>query len=243
MGLFLFIVILFSLIIVFHITTKKFLNPYKLIMVFGKKGSGKTALMAKIAVQNLKRKKVVFSNIHIPGTYLFNDSDIGRYEFPEKAIILLDEAGMTYDNREYKSFKPEVRDWFKLQRHYKNTVYLFSQTFDIDKKLRDLTDEMYLIEKRLRVFSYAKRINKRIVLNKSTADSPSKIDEDMIFDSFLLFLFGSRRFTFIPRYVKYFDSFTRPPMNKKEYEYTPPLKMPKIKKANLFASLKDRFKK
>ena len=58
---------------------------------------------------------------------------------------------MIWDNRHFKDFKPEVRDWFKLQRHYRVKVYLFSQTFDIDKKLRDLTDDMFLIEKKFRI--------------------------------------------------------------------------------------------
>lgn len=206
---------------VYHFSTKKFLNPYKLTMIFGKKGCGKTTLLTKLALKYNKLNIPVFCTEKIPGTYLINPADVGYVELPENSVLLMDEVGMIYDNRQFKNFKNEVRDWFKLQRHRKVRVYLFSQTFDIDKKLRDLTDEMYLVEKKFRVFSYSKRILKRTVLNKSTAESPSKLDEDLVFDSFLLFWCGSRKLTFIPFYARYFDSFSCEKLLYKDFEYTP----------------------
>ena len=219
----LFLTILFGFItlaLIYHQLTKKYLNPYKLIMVFGKKGTGKSTLLTKLALSYYMQGRKVFSTETIPGTYKIDYKDIGYKMFPPDSVILIDEVGMIWDNRNFKSFDTRVRDWFKLQRHYHCTVYLFSQTFDIDKKLRDLTDEMYLVEKKFRVFSYAKRILKRQVLNKSTAESPAKIDEDLEFDSLLLFWCGSRRLTFIPKYAKYFDSFTCPPLEEAEWEFT-----------------------
>ena len=47
-------------------------NPYKLIMVFGKKGSGKTTLIAKLTYKYLKKGRPVYSTVPIPGAYLFN---------------------------------------------------------------------------------------------------------------------------------------------------------------------------
>ena len=49
-----FFVIFFVLIIfclVFHRLTRSFLNPYKLVFVFGKKGSGKSTLIQKLSNQ------------------------------------------------------------------------------------------------------------------------------------------------------------------------------------------------
>lgn len=217
--------ILLIVMVVYHYSTKKFLNPYKLTMIFGKKGCGKTTLLTKLALQYNKKNIPVFCTEKIPGTYLITPEDVGYVELPENSVLLMDEVGMCYDNRQFKNFKTEVRDWFKLQRHRKVRVYLFSQTFDIDKKLRDLTDEMYLVEKKFRVFSYSKRILKRTVLNKSTAESPSKLDEDLVFDSVLLFWCGSRKLTFIPFYAKYFDSFSCDKLLEKDFPYTP---MPEI---------------
>ena len=165
--------------------------------------------------------------------------DIGYTEFPPNSCILIDEVGMIWDNRHFKNFDTNVRDWFKLQRHRKCRVFLFSQTFDVDKKIRDLTDEMYLVEKKFRVFSYSKRILKRTVLNKSTADSPSRLDEDLEFDSLLLFWCGSRKFTFIPKYIKYFDSFEAPRLKDREFDMVP-IKIP-VKQRNVFQDLSRFF--
>ena len=41
------------LFITFHVIVYR--NPYKLYMVFGKKGSGKTTLMTKLAIQYQKK--------------------------------------------------------------------------------------------------------------------------------------------------------------------------------------------
>lgn len=205
----------------YHFATVKYLNPYKLTMIFGKKGSGKSTLLTKLALQYQEKNIPVFSTEDIPGCYLITYEDIGYTEFPQNSVILIDEVGMIWDNRHFKNFDTKVRDWFKLQRHRKIRVFLFSQTFDVDKKIRDLTDEMYLVEKKFRVFSYSKRILKRTVLNKSSAESPSKLDEDLVFDSLLLFWAGSRKFTFIPKYTKYFNSFECEPLTEREFEQCP----------------------
>ena len=188
----LFVVFPFSFF-VFHFLTRKYLNPYKLIFIFGKKGSGKSTLLAKYAYQYRHNGWSVYSTEPIPGTYKINYEDIGYKQFPEHSCIIVDEVGMIWDNRNFKNFKPEVRDFFKLQRHYKCCLILASQTFDVDKKIRDLADEMYLVKKSFRVFSYAKRILRQTVLVKSTAEAPAKIDEDLVFDSLLLFWAGSRK--------------------------------------------------
>ena len=237
MSFFLFCVFVAFSIAIFHFATRKYVNPYKLTMIFGKKGSGKSTLLTKLALQYQKQGIPVFSTEEIPGCYLISAEEIGYVELPSNSVLLVDEVGMIWDNRNFKTFKPEVRDWFKLQRHRKIRVYLFSQTFDIDKKIRDLTDEMYLVEKKLRVFSYAKRILKRTVLNKSSAEAPSKIDEDLVFDSLLLFWCGSRRFTFIPKYAKYYDSFEAERLLEREFEQVP-LRCPVKKKTSLRAIFK-----
>lgn len=201
--------------ITFHLLTRSYLNPYKLYMVFGKKGSGKTTLLVRLAVKFSNKGWHVYSteDIAVPGVRKFDVNMIGRKTFDFHSIILIDEVGMIWDNRNFKSFAEEVRDWFKLQRHYKCKVYLFSQSFDIDKKLRDLTDGLYLCSTKLRVFSWAKRIHRSITLTKSEADKESRISEDLEFDSIFSWPFGGRILTWIPRYAKYFDSHVVPSMD------------------------------
>lgn len=229
--------------------TSKYVNPYKLIMIFGKKGSGKSTTLAKYAIQHVKKGWTVYSTERIPYTYYirpeligsvmlvdynykkFNPDDysgiikylkiLKEWLFPSlpKILLLIDEVGMIWDNRQFKNFRPEVRDWFKLQRHYHTKVVMFSQTFDVDKKLRDLTDSMYLQRNCLRVFTLGKKIRKFISINNSSDDG-GKLDEYFEFEPGWLFFTGTRTFTFIPRWAKYFNSFEAPELQHIEYEQT-----------------------
>lgn len=204
-----YLLIFFIIIIVFHLSTKKYINPYKCIGIFGKKGSGKTTLLTKLALQHLKQGWSVYSTIDIPGCITFNVEEIGFYTFPQKSLILIDEIGMIFDNRNFKNFKTEWRDWFKYQRQYKCKVYWFSQVYnDLDLKIRVLTDELWLARPFLRVFSIRRRINKSFGI-KETSDGMSTIDESFKYDSIL---FGGLKFTFIPRYVPFFKSYNPKPL-------------------------------
>lgn len=211
----------------FHYLTLRYLNPYKLTMVFGKKGSGKSTLMVRMAYEYLSKGWTVFCTEKLDGCVHIDYNDIGFKNIPPYSLLLVDEVGMIWDNRNYKSFKPEVRDWFKLQRHYKVKVVLFSQTFDIDKKLRDLTDEMFLCCNVLRVFSWAKRITRRVVLVQPGPDTPARIDEELAYDPIIFWPFGSRILTFIPKWAPYFDSHNCPELPYHEWQTEPELKIPK----------------
>lgn len=197
---FLFLVVFY---LVFDRLTRNYLNPYKLIFIFGKKGSGKTTTLTKIALDNIRKGYKVYSTIEIPGTYLFDIRELGLKTFDPYSVVLCDEIGMVWDARDFSKFPKYVRDFFKYQRQYKLKVYLFSQTFDVDKKIRDLTDEMYLLTNVARVFSVRRRILKKICI-KDAADGTSSLSEDYKFDSIL---FGGIKLTFIPRYVQFFKTY------------------------------------
>lgn len=197
------------LILVWHFLTKKYINPYKLYMVVGKKGSGKSTMLTRLAYEHIRDGWTVYTTEGLPGTYKIDYTDIGKYNLPAGSCLLVDEVGMVWDNRKYKDFPDHLRDWFKYQRHEGVKVYLFSQTFDVDKKIRDLTDNMYLVSNKLRVFAYAKRIIKVPDLIKPSAEGPARLDDVLKFDSLLWFWCGSRMLTFIPRYAKLFNSHER----------------------------------
>lgn len=205
----------------FHFSTRKYLNPYKLIFIFAKKGQGKSTLLTKMAIHHLRRGWEVFSTEPIPGCHLIAPEDIGYFEFPPHSLIVIDEIGMIWDNRNFKNFKPEVRDWFKLQRHRKCKVICASQSFDVDKKIRDLADDMFLLQKKFRVFSYGKRILKILDITEATGDSESRIVDNLKFDSILWFWAGSRTLTFIPAWTKYFNTFAAPELGHKDFPVTP----------------------
>lgn len=205
----------------------RYSNRYRLTMIFGKKGSGKSTTLCKLAFKYLKKGWTVYCTEPIPGTLRFDVKELGKKHFKEHSAILIDEVGMIWDNRDFKSFEKHVRNWFKYQRHAKCRVYLFSQTFDIDKKLRDLTDEMYMMVNVLGVLSYGKRIKRKLVVVHPTGEAESRIADDLVISPFFLAPFGARMFVWIPKYARYFDSFDMwemPPMDADLIEF--PADMP-----------------
>ena len=204
--------VFFAFLIVFHLlwyfTTLNYLNPYKLYLVFGKKGSGKSTYLVKLARKHLKKGWIVYTNMEelfMPGVRHFEIKHLGDFVPEAHSLLLLDEVGMIWDNRDYKTFKPQVRDFFKLQRHYHVKVYMASQTFDVDKKLRDLCDGMYLHSNFARVFTLGKRITRKVVITESTSEAESRISEDL-----KICPFWEWTLTYIPRWAKFFDSHAIP---------------------------------
>ena len=142
---------------------------------FGVPGSGKTTIAAWLAKISLKKRNNVYSNVSILGAYEIDKSDIGKYKI-EDGLLLLDECGSDFNNRNYKAMTPEQIEWFKKHRHYGVDVVCFSQYWnDIDIILRNLSTNLYLIKPSIiPFFIKRKRIGKRISIDK---ESKQIIDE------------------------------------------------------------------
>lgn len=198
------------LLFLVSLITRRWQNKWKLYLVFGKKGSGKSTYLVKLAFKYLKKGYNVYTNMSdmmLPGVRLFDINLLGDFVPEKNSLLLVDEVGMIWDNRNFKNFKPSVRDFFKLQRHHKVIVYLASQTFDIDKKLRDLTDGMILNINLLNVFSLGKTIRRSVTLTESTSEAESRIAENLKFCAI-----WNWKLTYIPKWSKYFNSFVVPEM-------------------------------
>lgn len=214
-------------VLVWHLLTKKFINPYKTTMIIGKKGSGKTSTMTRLIYEHLRKGWNVYCTDKYPGTFLIDYADIGKIHLEPNSVLFVDEVGMIWDNRKFKDFPDYLRNFFKLARHYKIKIYLFSQTFDVDKKIRDLTDNMYLITNVARVFAYGKRILKVPDLVKPSAEGPARLDDVLKFDSFIWFWCGSRILTYIPKYAGLFDSYAAPVLDVGNAEFQSVDKIPR----------------
>lgn len=210
-------------LVVFHFATRNFLNPFKLIIVFGGKGAGKSTLLTKWGMKYKKRGWTVFYDKPVPGFFLHDPYELGKYEFPEYSVVMVDEAGIIWHKRNFKKFAKETLEWYKLQRKRKLIVILGSQKFDVDSVIRELTDSMYLVKNYFRIFSYGKRILSfpDLVEADGSEKSESRLVDQLKFDTFLLCFFGSRTLTYIPHWTPYFNSFDAPPLQEKEYEYVP----------------------
>lgn len=215
-------IITFFVLIFLVKKSRQFHNPFKLIMIIGKKGAGKSTSICALANKYNNKGWTVYSTEDTPGTFKVDPSMIGYTEFKPNSVLFIDEIGLIWHSREFKSFAKEVREWFKLQRHRKLIVYCFSQAFDIDKGLRDLCDEIWLIKCYFNIFSVRKKIIKNLDVadrkdQSSDAASGGFIDELKIVPWIVP---GSRRFVYIPKYAGYFNSYEARKLNVVEYPYT-----------------------
>jgi len=80
LGLFKFSLFLILFIFIFLLVTDRYANHYKLYMIFGKKGAGKSTTLAKLARQHIKRGWTVYSTEHIDGVYYIPPEMIGFVE-------------------------------------------------------------------------------------------------------------------------------------------------------------------
>lgn len=177
---------------------------------FGAPGSGKTTHAASVVYKNLKKGWPTFANFEVKGAYRVDvATDIGKYEISHCDLII-DEAGIDYNNRNYKAMPKHQIEWFKLYRHYRvRDIYVYSQSFiDMDVTLRRLCDQIYLVKRSIIPFlMYSRRIGVKIGINQDT----NQIEEQYFFVPF------SRRYKFMPRYWKMFDSWAAPQLESKKW--------------------------
>ena len=166
---------LFSFTLVY---SRRYANPYKLVFIFGKKGAGKSTLMVKWMLRDLRHGWTVYTDIQdciIPGVRIIDGQDLSKFIPEPNSAVYLDEVGISFDNRNYKTFDSGLRDFFKLQRKYKCKVVMNSQSFDVDKKIRDTTDSMILQTSFLNMFTVSRPISRRITLVDASANGDVRL--------------------------------------------------------------------
>lgn len=213
--------------------SKLVLNIY-----FGVPGSGKTTFAAYLAKQSMKQSKVitwaethpspfsdwllktslfkrrvpVYCNVPITGAYQLDpQKDIGKSMIVDGRVII-DEAGIEYNNRNYKTFSPEAIYWYKYHRHYECPVDVFSQSYeDMDITLRRLAQNYYVVKKSLLPkFIVCKKIRRKVGIDENT--------HQIIDHYYFGFPILDSKWVFSPPLWKLFNSFSRKELPEKEWE-------------------------
>lgn len=117
-------------------------NPYYLHLVVGSKGSGKSLYLASVANKWLSKRLPIYSNMGI-GMPLADKYWL--VDYPPDSLILIDEIGVIHPDRAFKSFDPRCMEWYKMSRKRRLTIVASSQTMDVDKKIRDLCDRIFVV--------------------------------------------------------------------------------------------------
>ena len=200
---------LFISFTVFLIWSNKFYNPYKLYLFMGKKGIGKSTVLQMVAYEHYKKHWNVYCNIGdsvFLGAEQIDCTRLWEQDIKPHSIVLIDEVNLLWDNRQFKSFPQELNAWFRKQRHKKIKVYMFSQTADVDKKIRDLTDRIYLVRKYFNVWIWCYPYEKDII-----PPDPKRMERSNEFmDSYIKKNIGPFGcvICWLPKWVKTHDSFS-----------------------------------
>lgn len=175
--------------------------------IFGAPRSGKTTLLAKLSRQFLKEGRIVYSNFPLKDCILIDDSEVGYFDFGEGNILLLDECGIWYNNRDAFSKKGLMNDpdrvrFWKLVGHYKLTVFLASQGWnDVDLKLRNLCVSYFYIKR----WPFGLTLMKPVFKDCDIDDNTHEPTDFFSFDVFFNYKIVIRK-----RFYQYFDSYDAP---------------------------------
>lgn len=179
---------------------------------FGLPGSGKTTFLTMIAQKELKlisqgksKYDRVYTNFYCEGCYCLRWEDLG-VKLIEDSLILIDEITLFADSRDFKQFPFAIKQFFILHRHYCCDIIYFTQHYNnVDKKIRDLTYDLYFVRPFLHWFSKATRIFRTLDIQEQTHE----IVNGYRFSNFFDMLFAGKvvQFCFRPRWYKYFDSY------------------------------------
>lgn len=188
-------------------------------LYFGLPGCGKTTLMSALALKGIKSKryKNVYSNVKmcIEDVIYVDNNCIGKYNLCD-GLLLIDEATLFADSRDYKNFGKDRLQYFLEHRHYNVDICLFTQQWDgVDRKIRVITDRVYYVYKGWFlgkwITSYY-RIPYGIIIpdgkRKEGGEKLGEIIQGYCKPNILIRLFSPKLFR--PRYYKYFDSWERP---------------------------------
>lgn len=195
-------------------------RPYRFEIYIGKPRTGKTTMMTKEAILNNKRKGITYCNVDInaAGTRIFDANDISlSRHFDPGSLILIDEPNLYWDNRTFKDKnRKEVIEWFRLYGHNRVNIKMYTQTLDVDKKLRYLASDVYICKKLAGTIVISRKLKKQITIKESAVDAESQIVDEL--DYVPIWYPSSLKLTFIPRWTKYFDSFAMPEGTEIQYK-------------------------
>lgn len=130
-------------------------------LIFGLPGSGKSLLLSYIAYRAVNGKSINFHGFHLSthkyarvytnfpckGAYQFDFDTLGKCNY-QNCLFLCDEIQLFADSRNFKNFNDDLKYWFSNHRKYKCDFVAASQSYDhCDKRIRDITDRLYYVDK------------------------------------------------------------------------------------------------
>lgn len=141
--------------------------------IFGLCGSGKSLMLSFIADRALKDKSINYKSFHLSdnrhydyilsnftfkGCYKLDFDTLGYTDYHD-CLMLIDEIMLLADCRNFKSYGENLKIFFSQHRKkHIDIVYATQYHNDVDKKIRNITDNLYYVDKFIFNCSRVRRI-------------------------------------------------------------------------------------
>lgn len=187
--------------------------------VFATIGSGKTTYACRILKKELDKirkgksnYKNLFCNFHNHLVPRVDMHEFGPKVFPDYSLVVIDESGIDFNNRQFKKMLIETIEEFKLSRHRHCDMIIISQTWnDTDLAIRSLC-EVYWQLFWMGSFTMGRRIIKEIKPDRESGDMKEFYRYGRLIRSILPYPFYQNNFLLFLRspYYRWFNSYDAP---------------------------------
>ena len=174
-------------------------NDKVITLVLGAPGSGKSTFAARLVAEGNEKGVPVFSNYPVKGSIQVNLTQ-AIVENLGESVLVVDEAGLSYNSRNTKAFGPEHYHWFATTRHRKTQIFIIVQSWKrVDIVLRELGTEILLCRRGFFGFTTIRRYHSDIKLIEDRDGNAMEFQEVFAKIKWMCF--------WRPKYYHMFDSY------------------------------------
>jgi hypothetical protein len=135
--------------------------------IVGLPGSGKTYLLAKRGLEDMKKGKIVYANFHLEGAIYFSKIteviSVCREKLLKKEkismTVLIDEINLSFPSRMWSKIPGWVLYFWSQTRKFGLDIYYTSQSLKrVDTVIREITNYVWIVKPFLFGFHFASEI-------------------------------------------------------------------------------------
>ena len=187
-----------------------FLEVIMISCIFCPPGCGKSSVLTLIAQEELKRIRsgkskytAVYTNFDCQDCLKIDFRDLGHYYYHD-CLIILDELTLSADNRSWKSFPQESKEFICLHRHFGvDLIYSVQDWSRAEKTIRENTVQLFYCNRFL-WWSIVRPIYRTITINEYVGDLIMGYRFPRLNE-----LIGSLKIYYIKKAWRYYDSFDK----------------------------------
>lgn len=126
-------------------------------LICGQKGTGKSLYTISLLMKRRKKYSHIFSNFPVKFCKKINHIDWVNFRFPKNSAILIDEAQLYFNSREFTKLTKngigmELLDYLTMCRHYDVDIFFITQSSNrIDLQIRELSDYVFYLKRTFKI--------------------------------------------------------------------------------------------